>query len=51
MKSDSRQPAASGLHEPGPRDGELLSGYREMANDQEHEAEALEWCEALIRMR
>jgi hypothetical protein len=26
----------------------LLEGYREMANDAEHEAEALEWSEALI---
>lgn len=26
----------------------LLEGYREMADDQEHEYEALEWCEALI---
>ena len=30
------------------REGRLLAGYREMANDQEHEAEALEWCEGLI---
>ena len=55
MKSDSRQSAAgsqqsavSRLREPSGRDGELLAGYREMANDQEHEAEALEWCEGLI---
>jgi len=27
----------------------LLASYREMATDQEHEAEALEWCEGLIR--
>lgn len=27
---------------------ELLEGYRRMAADEEHEAEALEWCEALI---
>ena len=48
MKSGSRQSAVSGLHAPSARDGELLAGYREMANDQEHEAEALEWCEGLI---
>jgi len=30
------------------QEGGLLAGYREMANDQEHEAEALEWCEGLI---
>ena len=30
------------------QEGGLLEGYREMANDQEHEAEALEWCEGLI---
>ena len=29
------------------QEGGLLAGYREMANDQEHEAEALEWCEGL----
>ncbi|HXX23442.1 MAG TPA: hypothetical protein VEO19_09850 [Terriglobia bacterium] len=28
--------------------GGLLEGYREMANDQQHEAEALEWSEGLI---
>ena len=28
--------------------GGLLEGYREMANDKEYEAEALEWCEGLI---
>jgi hypothetical protein len=28
--------------------GGLLERYREMANDQEHEAEALEWSEGLI---
>jgi hypothetical protein len=28
--------------------GGLLEGYRQMADDQEHEAEALEWCEGLI---
>ena len=27
---------------------ELEKGYREMAADKEAEAEALEWCEALI---
>lgn len=27
---------------------ELLAGYREMANDKEHEAEAPEWCKALM---
>ena len=27
--------------------GGLLERYREMANDQEHEAEGLEWCEGL----
>jgi hypothetical protein len=47
MKSDSRQPAVSRRREPSPRDGELVAGYREMANDKEHEAEALEWCEGL----
>jgi hypothetical protein len=30
------------------QEGGLLAGYREMANDQEHEAEALEWSEGLI---
>ncbi len=30
------------------QEGGLLAGYREMASDQEHEAEALEWCEGLI---
>jgi hypothetical protein len=30
------------------QEGGLLEGYREMANNQEHEAEALEWCEGLI---
>jgi hypothetical protein len=30
------------------QEGGLLAGYRDMANDQEHEAEALEWCEGLI---
>jgi len=29
-------------------DDDLLAGYREMANDQEHEVEAREWCEGLI---
>jgi len=29
-------------------DGDLLIGYREMANDQAQEAEALEWCEGLV---
>jgi hypothetical protein len=48
MKSDSRQSAVSRLHEPSSRDSGLLAGYREMANDQEHETEALEWCEGLI---
>jgi hypothetical protein len=48
MKSDSRQSAVSRLHEPSSRDSGLLAGYREMANDQEHEAEALEWSEELI---
>ena len=27
---------------------DLEEGYRAMAADEEHEAEALEWCEALI---
>ncbi len=27
---------------------ELAQGYRDMAADKEREAEALEWCEALI---
>ena len=27
---------------------ELKTGYEEMSKDAEHEAEALEWCEALI---
>jgi hypothetical protein len=27
---------------------ELEAGYKEMSQDAEHEAEALEWCEALI---
>ncbi len=48
MKSGSRQSAVSGLYEPSARHGELLAAYREMANDQEHEVEALEWCEGLI---
>jgi hypothetical protein len=26
----------------------LEKGYREMANDREHEREAAEWCEALM---
>jgi len=26
----------------------LVDGYRQMAEDEEREAEALEWCEALI---
>jgi hypothetical protein len=30
------------------QEGGLLAGYREMANDREREAEALEWVEALI---
>lgn len=30
------------------QEGDLLPGYREMANDREHEDEALEWCEGLI---
>lgn len=30
------------------REGGLLASYREMANDQEREAEAQEWCEGLI---
>jgi hypothetical protein len=30
------------------QEGGLLAGYREMANDQEHETEALEWSEGLI---
>ena len=29
-------------------DEELAQGYRDMAADKEREAEALEWCEALI---
>jgi len=41
----SGQQAVSGLHEPSARDGELLASYREMANDREHQVEALEWCE------
>jgi hypothetical protein len=44
----SRQLAASWPREPAVRDAKLLAGYREMADDQEHEAEALEWCEGLI---
>ena len=44
----SRQSSASRIPEPGARDGELLAGYREMTSDQEHEAEALEWCEGLV---
>jgi hypothetical protein len=48
MKSEGGQSAASRLREPTARDGELLAGYRAMANDQQHEAEALEWCEGLI---
>jgi hypothetical protein len=48
MKSGSRQSAVSGLYEPSARHGELLAAYGEMANDQEHEVEALEWCEGLI---
>jgi hypothetical protein len=48
MKSDSRQSAVGRLRGLGSRDGELVDGYREMASDQEHEAEALEWCEGLI---
>ena len=47
-QSGGRQSAVGRLHGPGARDGELLAGYREMANDGEHEAEALEWCEGLI---
>ncbi len=27
---------------------DLVAGYKEMSLDVEHEAEALEWCEALI---
>jgi hypothetical protein len=30
------------------RESRLLAGYREMANDRKHEAEALEWSEGLI---
>ncbi len=30
------------------RHAELLAAYREMANDQEREAQAQEWCEGLI---
>jgi hypothetical protein len=30
------------------RDAELVAGYREMATDAEHEADALEWIEALV---
>ncbi|HME01332.1 MAG TPA: hypothetical protein VKM93_28975 [Terriglobia bacterium] len=30
------------------QEAELLADYRERANDREREAEALEWCEALI---
>jgi hypothetical protein len=30
------------------QEGGLLAGYRDMANDQEREAEAQEWCEGLI---
>jgi hypothetical protein len=30
------------------QEGGLLAGYREMAADREHEAEALEWSEGLI---
>jgi hypothetical protein len=30
------------------QEGGLLAGYREMANDQEQEVEALEWCEGLV---
>ncbi|HEV2380076.1 MAG TPA: hypothetical protein VG206_09820 [Terriglobia bacterium] len=30
------------------QEGGLLASYRDMANDQEHEAEALEWSEGLI---
>jgi hypothetical protein len=55
MKSGSRQSAVGSRHlagtrphEPSVRQSELLAGYREMANDQEQEAEALEWCEGLI---
>jgi hypothetical protein len=31
-----------------PTEHELDEGYRQMAEDNEHEAEALEWIEALI---
>jgi hypothetical protein len=48
MKSGGWQSVVSDLYEPSARDGELLAGYREMANEQEHEAEAMEWCEGLI---
>ena len=47
-ESSGRQSAVSRLHEPSARENELRAGYREMANDHEHEAEALEWCEGLI---
>ena len=30
------------------QEGGLLAGYREMANDPDHEADALEWSEGLI---
>jgi hypothetical protein len=42
MESSSSQSAVSKLHEPSAPDSELLACYREMANDLEHEAEALE---------
>jgi hypothetical protein len=43
MPNDSRLEQPTNSPEP-----DLLAGYREMANDQEHNSEALEWCDALI---
>jgi hypothetical protein len=44
----SWEPVVCRSHEPVAPESESLAGYREMANDHEHEAEALGWCEGLI---
>jgi hypothetical protein len=41
MKRKRRQPIST-------EQDDLLAGYREVADDQQHEAEALEWCDELI---
>jgi len=48
LAEGSRQAAASRLRESAVRDAKLRAGYREMASDQDHEIEALQWSEGLI---